>query len=620
MDVEIITTSTGLESLRGEWEQLESRDPHTPYYVTHRFVSAWWDAHAQSDEIDLHVVGVRHNQRLVGVAPFALRTRAAKKQSRRVLTFASHGDYLGVVLDPDEKPDSVLKAVMDAVEQNGDWDTVSLRNVPAGSPLATYLLRSPYNDAFSFHIENPYIDLAEYAGFEEFAADRLPSKVRKYRNKFMRECEATFRVVRGDEGGIFDRIAELHQREQQFLADTQERHERYSLFADPLRAPHIRNVFTRTDDAVTFCYESDQGELLGYRTCFRHGRTLLSWNSAYHPDLSRYRIGKIIQYDILEHLFSEGSADVFDFGAGRYPWKFEWTDRFSATYKLQLKRPAGKRTSGAEPSRADIAADQVAPAPDPLAPTAAPPRSRLARARSRVTRRVLPPNIWYAPHPDDESIFMGASIALAADRQNILVMLTRGGASGAIKKVNARLDKPLTRKEFMRARVRELRAAARALGIAEDDLIIKNLPDGGLDVPSVREVISEMVHRHPGAVHRTMSYLDPHADHRTAGEALRDAHRDDEVRRAVFYVPIPHLDEGVGTPVDLSDPRGVAAKKAALREYHHWAPHERRYAIGQHSVTALIRKQLSDPVEHVHGPDYEPAATWQHRVASETDG
>ena len=215
---------------------------------------------------------------------------------------------------------------------------------------------------------------------------------------------------------------------------------------------------------------------------------------------------------------------------------------------------------------------------------------------------MLPPNVWYAPHPDDESIFMGASIALATDRRNILVMLTRGGASGAIKKVNARLDKPLTRKEFMRARVRELRAAARALGIPEEDLIVKNLPDGGLEVPSVREVIAEMVHRHPGAVHRTMSYLDPHADHRTAGEALRDAHRDREVKQAVFYVPIPHLDEEVGTPVDLSDPRGVAAKKAALREYHHWAPHERRYAIGQHSVTALIRRQLTDPVEHIHGP------------------
>lgn len=606
MEIDIITTASGLDLIRVEWEQLEARDPHATYYVTHRFVSAWWDAHQHSPEIDLHVVCVRNNQQLVGVAPFALRTRGRDGQTRRALTFASHGDYLGVLVAPEEKSDSVLKTVMAAVEQHEGWDTVALRNVPAESPLASFLLRSDYNKAFTFHIENPYIDLAGFDSFEKFAAERLPSKVRKYRNKFLRECNATFRVAQGDEGGIFDRVAELHQREQQFLADTQARHERYSLFADPLRAPHIRHLFTHTNDAITFFYESDQGELLGYRTGFQHGRTLLSWNSAYHPDFSQYRIGKIIQYDVIEHVLTHDLADVFDFGAGRYSWKFEWTNRFSTTYKLQLKRPRSSERR-ADETKQVTAPDEprTAVAESPTA-NAVPPRSRRSRLKSRVTRRVLPPNIWYAPHPDDESIFMGASIALARDRQNILVMLTRGGASGAIKKVNARLDRPLTRKEFMRGRVRELRAAALALGIPEEHLIIKDLPDGGLDVPSVREVISEMVHRHPGAVHRTMSYLDPHVDHRAAGEALLAAHEDGEVKRSVFYVPIPHLDETVGHPVDLSDPHGVAAKKAALAEYHHWAPHERRYAIGQHSVTSLIRKQLNDPVEHVHGPGYRP--------------
>jgi LmbE family N-acetylglucosaminyl deacetylase/CelD/BcsL family acetyltransferase involved in cellulose biosynthesis len=604
VETDIITTSAGLDQIREEWEELETRDPHAPYYVTHRFVSAWWEAHQESPEIDLYVVCVRNNQRLVGIAPFAIRERRREGQVRRALTFASHGDYLGVIVAPDQKPDSVLKSVMASIEEHEGWDTVALRNVPADSPFASFLLRSDYNKAFTFHIENPYIDLSGFETFEDFAQERLPSKVRKYRNKFLRECNATFRVVHGDEGGIFDRIADLHQREQQFLAETQGRHERYSLFADPLRSPHIRHLFTRTDDAVTFLYESDQGELLGYRTAFRHGRTLLSWNSAYHPDFTQYRIGKIIQYDVIEHLLTHDLADVFDFGAGRYSWKFEWTDRFSTTYKLQLKRPRGEPRPAAETKQVATPAQAQPTAPEPVRSDTPAPRSRRARLKSRVTRRVLPPNIWYAPHPDDESIFMGASIALARDRHNILVMLTRGGASGAIKKVNARLDKPLTRKEFMRARVRELRAAALALGIPHEHLIIKDLPDGGLDVPSVREVISEMVQRHPGAVHRTMSYLDPHADHRIAGEALRAAHADREVKRAVFYVPIPHLDETVGRPVDLSDPHGVAAKRAALREYHHWAPDERRYAIGQHSVTSLIRRQLDDPVEHVHGPDY----------------
>src|SRR5690606_874844 len=43
---------------------------------------------------------------------------------------------------------------------------------------------------------------------------------------------------------------------------------------------------------------------------------------------------------ILEFLFSQDQFDRFDFGAGRYPWKFEWTDQFTSTYRLILRRPS----------------------------------------------------------------------------------------------------------------------------------------------------------------------------------------------------------------------------------------------------------------------------------------
>lgn len=637
MDVEIISSSEGLAALKDDWEALERADIHTPYYVTHRFVSAWWDAHETKTGIELQVLCARQNGQLVGVAPLSVRTERRKQGEVRVVRFASHGDYLGFLLHPDQNADNLLKRLMSALESDVGWDFVALTNLAAPSRLVGYLFRSEHNESLSLHVENPRIGLRDYAGFEDFVARHLPSKVRKYRNKLYRERDVSFRVVRGNEGDIFDRIAALHRLEKEHLVSEQSREERYSLFEIPERAAHVRNVFTRTDDAVTFVYETPDGELVGYRTCYLHGRTLLSWNSAYHPDFLDHRIGKVIQYDVLDHVFEHDLADVFDFGAGRYPWKFEWTDDFSVTFRLQVRRPAAGETPQVGPE-ADRTAEAARPSPQagpgaaagrrPAAtPGQAPPasavppvqrarraaarlglgkaRRALARGRTALQRRAGRTVVWYAPHPDDETIFMGGSIRQHRTGRNVVVMLTRGGGSGAIDLVNRKLDRPLTREQFMNARLRELRAAVRALGVTDEDLVLKDLPDGGLDEQAVLQVVEEMAARFPRAEHRTMSYLDPHRDHATAGRALQRAYDREIVKRAVFHVPVPLVEETLGEAVAL-DEEAKAGKRAALGEYARWRPAKGRYAIGSHSVRKLIRDQREDPRERTHGPGYRP--------------
>ncbi len=101
-----------------------------------------------------------------------------------------------------------------------------------------------------------------------------------------------------------------------------------------------------------------------------------------------------------------------------------------------------------------------------------------------------------------------------------------------------------------------------------------------------------------------MSYLDPHTDHRTTGEALRKAHADGLVSACVFHLPIPLVDEKLGSPVFLGVD-AVQAKRAALRAYEHWDPDRGRFAIGSHSVSTLIRRQRRRPTERIHGPDYQ---------------
>ena len=612
MHLDVISTSEGLSDLRDEWEALERSDTKAPYYVTHRYVSAWWAAYADDPDRELHVVRVTNNGRCVGIAPLVVWTREVRGKTLRVLRFTGTGDYNAPLIDPDASAGAVCKLVREHLETGERWDRVHLGNIPATSAWAHQLFKSGLNPKLTVHVECPYVDMAKYDDLAAFEKRHLPAQLRNRRNKLYREAEPTFRVWHGNEEDILGQIAQLHRLEKEYLIAQKARTERYSLFEDPARMAHVRALFTGTDDVVTFGLTTPKDGLIGYITCFRYGGTVLSWNIAYHPDYEQYRIGKVLHYEAIAHLFRAGGVDRFDFGAGRYPWKFEWTDDFDLTYQLRFdvrteqEQPEEASARQREPQKdpGPAPAQQAAPKPAAAPSLVGRVARRVRRGSRSVATRLRPPVIWYVPHPDDETIFMGGSIGMHRDRRNILVVLTRGGGSGARKVVNRKLEQQnLNRARFMRARVRELRAAAARLGVHHHDVLVHDLPDGGVEVSDVHEIVAEMAGRFPRAQHRTMSFLDPHADHATAGEALRKAYESGVVKDCLFHLPVSLVDDELGSHVPLDEP-AVAAKRAALREYELWRPAKGRFAIGAHSVSRLIREQAERPVERVHGPTY----------------
>lgn len=626
MDVEIVRDAEGLDALRADWEKLEGMDPEVPFYSTFTFVRAWWAAYGQDDGHELLIVTARHNGELVGVAPLSYRPQTRFGVPIKEVRFASHGDYLSFLLHPGIRPDTVTSTLLGTVFEQSDWDILNLTNIPASTTFAAALLRSEHHTLLTPLSENPYIDLRPHTDFTSFAADRLPSHTRKYRNKFLRETGARFRVVAGDDDEILERMSHLHREERDFLR-ARGRRERHSFFDDDRRVDLYRAVYARPGAARTFVYEDPEGNLLGYRSCFAHRGTLLSWNSAYHPDVERYRVGKIIQFDILEHCYAEGGIEIFDFGAGRYPWKFEWTDRSSLSYRFRHDRPA--LTAAAPPPRlvsgppaaqrraektregrartAEVEADREQRALDRAHTLRSPlPAGRDAAVRGvrAVLHRGRPPVIYYVPHPDDEAIYMAGSMWSVRNRRTVVVSLTSGGSSAVLPWINERLGQQVSREDLERSRIADLRRAVGHLGVRPLDVHVMDLPDGGLSAELVREVVEEMARRYPRASHRTMTWLDPHPDHAAAGDAVRQAHREGAIEDSLFHVPVDVMQESVGTPVPLST-AACDAKRAALAEYRVWDPFSGRYAIGLLSVPDLIAKQAVEPHERVHGPDLE---------------
>ncbi|MFO7843628.1 MAG: GNAT family N-acetyltransferase [Bacteroidales bacterium] len=354
MEVRVVTTAEELSGLQPEWERLENQDPDVTFYSTFRVVKAWWDSFCNKPGVDLYIVCVYQNNKLAGIAPLAVIAEEKKNRTRKVLQFAGRGDYLNVLLDRTENPETVLKYMFKFLEANPSWEMILLNYIPGGSTLSIYLLKSSDNEYLQYCIENPYIDLKLYNDFADYKKKSLPSKVVKLRNKMQREVGFNFNIVQNNDDNIFERIAELHRLEKHYLVENVGLQHRHSLYEDPYRVRFIKNLFERTNNVLTFVYNDKEGHTLGYKTCYLHNRVLFSWNSAYNPRYAEYSIGKILYYDILEYVFSSNIADVFDLGAGRYPWKFEWTGTFSTTYKFKKKltiegKPTGEKVRGSQP-------------------------------------------------------------------------------------------------------------------------------------------------------------------------------------------------------------------------------------------------------------------------------
>jgi CelD/BcsL family acetyltransferase involved in cellulose biosynthesis len=390
LDVETVDNLVALGALESEWRDLEERAWHTDYYSTFNFVTAWAHAYVQSGTTELRVLAARQGGRLVGILPLSLNAKTHKGREQHMLRFAGHGDGMGVVLADSPPSDTICRALVDAIRKWDDWDGINLQYLPEASPLTRYLLRS-HRSSLDHFAENPVIPLTGLRVRDGRLEGRMPSSVRKRRNKFLRECDADFHVRHGTEGDVLERMMGLHRAEKEYLMEHQGRTERHSWTEDPKRVELYRRLYAIPGQTVSFTYESPQGELLAVKSSFRDGGRLLSWAGAYHPSLARFSLGQVLQYDVLTHLVEqECPLDVYDLGAGGYSWKFEWTDVHEHRYRFHGSRKifesttdrktqveAAARPSVVSPSSPEQPVEKPqAPSPTDFSPEVTRPRRR----------------------------------------------------------------------------------------------------------------------------------------------------------------------------------------------------------------------------------------------------
>ncbi|MBI5435355.1 MAG: PIG-L family deacetylase [Planctomycetes bacterium] len=186
-----------------------------------------------------------------------------------------------------------------------------------------------------------------------------------------------------------------------------------------------------------------------------------------------------------------------------------------------------------------------------------PPLVELSALRKRV--------LVFAPHPDDEVLGVGGTLALHASRgDQVRVVIVTDGAAGAPEPPRADIarTREAWRADIARTREAESRAAAAELGLS--DVRFLGLADGalGADAGLCAKLAAELLEFAPEAVYLP-SPFEYHADHRALSAAAASVVAESGASEALFYgvnVPLPG-----GMLVDITAVR--AKKRAALERF-----------------------------------------------------
>jgi LmbE family N-acetylglucosaminyl deacetylase len=226
-------------------------------------------------------------------------------------------------------------------------------------------------------------------------------------------------------------------------------------------------------------------------------------------------------------------------------------------------------------------------------------------------------DLYYIPHPDDETLSMGVAIADSVYNGNEvhLILLSNGKDSNTRDQINGvkfcRLHnkyhvpsiegyKPLTMKMFGRLRVKEFINAAIALGVQKKNIDICNFNDSKFKEEDISRIALKYAKSYPNSRCNTTSYYDNHRSHKKIAITLYGLYKQDKIKVVRFFI----------SPSKWGDIKGIVISNPKLKDiiiksisnYSIWNPQESLYAIGYHSVGYLFEMVKKQLVSKYHSP------------------
>jgi len=320
MQIIIYRDESGSDELVHEWDALLHRSQADTIFMTLMWQNTWW---RHLGEGELKILAARdEGGELVGLAPlFRLPHQGAGVLA--TVGCVDVSDYLDLIARQGQE-ERVLAALLGVLEHElaGEWDRLSLCNVPDGSP--TLELLPGLAQARGWQVERSIDDVvptfripASWEAYEQMLRGKQRRELRRKMRKAGPFSGIEWYIV-GPEHDLdneIDAFVDLLVKSNPEKADFMDERNRaffHALGHATFEAGQLQLAFLTMD-----------GQRIGAYMNFLYGERVLVYNSGLDPAAYQLSPGIILMAHLIRHAIEEQKHAIFDFLRGDEPYKYD---------------------------------------------------------------------------------------------------------------------------------------------------------------------------------------------------------------------------------------------------------------------------------------------------------
>ncbi|WP_100065075.1 GNAT family N-acetyltransferase [Miniphocaeibacter massiliensis] len=332
MELRIIKNLDELKRIEKKWKELEDGS-NVKYYSTFNYLKYWIEEVVNKNN-ELFIVILEKNTELLSVAPLYIEKRKTKIGEIRELKFIGVGDYFDIIISENGKSNLYFKEIFSFIEKNRDrFDRINLSYIEFQSKLANYILSNDkLNNSLNYLVEVPELDFSEIYKLNDI---NISKNMKNYKNRLLRDAKYNFEILIGNQidEKIFADISDIHQKEQDFLNKEKNRTSRYSILSDDFKGDIYSKLIIDNENVVIFLLKNENEEIIVYKICYLYDDIYYEWNTGYNYKYYDYRPNNTLYIETFKYLINKEFKGIYDFGAGRYPWKYRWANKNNIVYE-----------------------------------------------------------------------------------------------------------------------------------------------------------------------------------------------------------------------------------------------------------------------------------------------
>lgn len=322
----VLSDTQAFASLQDSWQELLTNSAHNNLFLTWQWLFTWWMHEHQGRT--LHIVIVHLDDRLIGIAPLAIRGRAMRRLVPwRALEFLGSGsvgsDYLDLIVREGDEAEA-LAAIGAALAHCGlplEFARVSA----SGSHVATLLDQLKAQGWYAVQRSTevcPYIRLPD--SFDAYLATLGSSHRYNFRRRLRqlrKNFDLQFDTVNSaaDAGQALEELIVLH------LQRWNDRGGSTAFHTTSLKNFHRELILRALGAGILRMYVLRlDGDFAGILYGFLHQRRFYYYQAAFDPRYDKFSVGLVTLGLGIEQSIEEGAAE-FDFLHGDESYKFLWS-------------------------------------------------------------------------------------------------------------------------------------------------------------------------------------------------------------------------------------------------------------------------------------------------------